>query len=141
MSTDTIIVERFFEADAETLYEAWTDPEVMVKWFFVGEDWSAEIESDLRVGGAYRLSMITAVKEAHTMHGEYLELEPGRRVKFTWNSHVADDTLVTIDLDPREGGTMLTLTHELVPTPESRAAHRAGWGGCLENLARTLAAP
>lgn len=139
MSDDTIVLERLFDADAQTLYDAWTDPRIMAEWFFVGMDWDAEVENDLRVGGDYRLSMIMPSGERHTMHGSYLALEPGRRVSFTWTSHVVENTRVTIELEPRDHGTLLRLTHELVDSEQARSAHREGWGGCLDNLARRVA--
>jgi uncharacterized protein YndB with AHSA1/START domain len=135
VSDDTIVLERLFDADAQALYEAWTDPEIMAQWFFVGADWSVEVENELHVGGGFRLSMRVPSGATHTMHGEYLELDPDRRIVFSWTSHVAENTRVTIDLEPRGDQTLLRLTHELVPTPDAREAHRQGWGGCLDNLA------
>jgi uncharacterized protein YndB with AHSA1/START domain len=138
MSEETIVMERMFDADAETLYEAWTDPKVMAQWFFVDPTWSAEVENELRVGGTYRLAMVLSTDERHTMSGEYLELEPHRRIRFTWNSHVVDNSRITIEIEPVGDRTRLRLTHELIPSEEARQAHRAGWGGCLDNLARAL---
>lgn len=138
MSDDIIVLERLFDADAQTLYDAWTDPEIMAQWFFVGMDWSAEVENELRVGGGYRLAMLMPTGERHTMHGDYLELDPPRRVVFSWSSHVVENSRVTIELETKGEQTLLRLTHELIPTAEARDAHRQGWGGCLENLARRV---
>lgn len=130
-----ITLERLFDAVPATLYEAWTNPVVMAKWFFVEAHWSAEVNNDVRVGGEYTLSMVLDDETRHTMHGRYLDLEPNRLVRFTWTSHVAENTVVTVEFEPRGEKTLLRLTHELVPTEEGRMQHRHGWGGVLENLA------
>ena len=138
MSEDTLVIERLFDTDCQTLYEAWTDPKVMARWFFVEENWSAEVTNDLQVGGAYTLSMVLDAETRHTMTGEYLELREHSRIRFTWTSHVVENSIVTIDLEPVGDKTLLRLTHELIPNEEARTAHRHGWGGCLDSLAQQV---
>ncbi len=50
------------------------------------------------------------------------------------------ETLVTIELHEKDGGTELTLTHEGLPTPTAREKHEGGWIGCLDGLDRHLKA-
>jgi uncharacterized protein YndB with AHSA1/START domain len=137
MSESTLVLHRHFDTDPETLFEAWTDPSVMALWLFVGPDWRAEVENDLRVGGIYRVKMFTTDGEVHTMSGEYIEIDPPRRLSFTWSSHVAADTVVTIDLSPADGGTEMTLTHSGLADATIKP-HSHGWTGCLESLGRHL---
>lgn len=141
MSSETLVVERTFNADCATLYDAWTDPAVMAKWFFVDEGGRAEVKSDLRVGGRYELKMIFPGDVEHTMHGEYLELEPHRRVRFTWNSAVATGTEVTVEFEAIGDRSRLRLTHAFIDSDELRRRHAHGWGGCLDNLHRLLGNP
>ena len=50
----TVVVRKVFEADRDTLFRAFSNPEIMRRWFFVGEEgWSADVTSDFRVGGRY----------------------------------------------------------------------------------------
>ncbi len=136
--TQPLIVERFLDADCETVFAAWTNPVLIARWFFVDPSWRAEVENELRVGGSYRLTMHTADGERHVMHGEYLEIERPRRVAFTWSSHVASNTRVVVELEPKGNGTQLRLTHYLPSSDEVRKAHEHGWMGCLGNLEHLL---
>jgi len=131
-----LVVERYFDAECGAVFDAWTDPELIARWFFVGDGWSAQARNDLTVGGSYELRMNTDDGQTHVMRGEYLEIERPRRLAFTWSSHVATGTTVIIELEPRGSGTQLTLTHLLPDIEDVRKAHEAGWRGCLENLAR-----
>jgi uncharacterized protein YndB with AHSA1/START domain len=81
--------------------------------------------------------MTTSEGELHAMHGEYLEIEAPRRLRFTWSSPVAQGTTVTVELSPVAGGTHLRLTHEGLD-PETTPAHAKGWAGCLAQLERFL---
>ena len=58
------------------------------------------------------------------------------RLSFTWNSHLHEGSLVTIELRPVAEGTELTLTHSGLPTEALRTAHDQGWAGCLANFER-----
>src|SRR5207245_7150204 len=47
-----------FAASAEDVFDAWTSPEVMRRWFHCAPDWETpEAEVDLRVGGKVRVAM------------------------------------------------------------------------------------
>jgi uncharacterized protein YndB with AHSA1/START domain len=51
-------IERTFDAPAEAVFDAWTRPEVMRRWWHAGPDWETpEAEVDLRVGGKVRVVM------------------------------------------------------------------------------------
>ena len=130
----TLEVSRLFTTTRQRLFDAWTNPDEMARWFFVSPDWSAEAEVDLRVGGQYRLTMITDVGSQLVQTGEYREISPPDRLVFTWNSDAVQDTLVTVEFEEVDGGTSLKLTHELLPTEELRDAHGDGWNGCLASL-------
>ena len=130
----TLEVSRRFTASRERLFDAWTKPDEMARWFFVSADWRAEAEVDLRVGGQYRLTMFTDLGSELVQTGEYREISPPDRLVFTWNSHAVQDTLVTVEFAEVDGGTSLKLTHELLPNEELRDLHGDGWEGCLASL-------
>jgi uncharacterized protein YndB with AHSA1/START domain len=94
---------------------------------------SAEIEA--RVGGTFRMTMGNGV----VAEGRFLELVPGRRVRFTWGWHGSPSvppgsSEVAIELVEIEGATLLTLTHDGLP-PDDRDPHLAGWRHYVPRLA------
>ncbi len=141
--TDTAIlrVERTFDAPAEAVFDAWTNPEVLRRWFAANEAMRTPVaEVDLRVGGAYRLSMEDAdAGTVHTVHGQYSEVSRPDRLVYSWcweqggdeNPHVS-----TVDVRFLGEGerTTVVLEHSGLQTPESVVQHRHGWEGCVANL-------
>ena len=125
-------VRRTVPADAEDVYRAWTDPSLLSRW--MSPSGSAETEVDLRIGGRFRVVMRGEGRTIeHT--GEYLELEPGRRLAFTWTSPYTGEhpSLVTVTLDGREGRTDVVVTHERLPQ-DAAESHGRGWGAMIERL-------
>ncbi len=134
MNDRVLIESRRFRATPDRIFAAWTDPNVMAKWFFSGTGWTANVESDPRVGGLYKVEMVTPAGEVLAQHGEWKELVPYSRISFTWNNDLVQDTLVTIELSASEEGTHMTLTHLLPAVDQILTLHREGWIGCLANL-------
>ena len=131
-----ISIRRVLNAPCEKVFEAWTRPELMARWFFAGQGWATKVSADVRVGGRYELTMRDTNGAEHTQFGEYREIVPATRLVFTWNFPplAVVDSVVTVklvDLGPR---TELELTHVLPPDPKIRRSHQEGWAGCLGNL-------
>jgi uncharacterized protein YndB with AHSA1/START domain len=139
MTADSLKIRRIYRAGIERLFDAWTDPRLMSRWFFVGAQWTSDVENDLRVGGTYRVRMHTDQGETLMCHGTYRELVRPHRLAFTWNSHLHEGSLVTITLRHLAEGTELTLIHSGLPNDTLRAAHGQGWDGCLSNLELAIA--
>ena len=99
-----------------------TDAERYVKWQGV------KAELDPRPGGVFRVWM-----DADTVaQGEYVEIEPPRRVVFTWgwegNSGLPPgSTTVELTLEPDGDGTLLSLRHTGLPDGKAAAMHEEGW--------------
>lgn len=90
---------------------------------------------DLKVGGEYRWT----ITPGHHASGTFTEVEPGKRVVFTWGweqpGAPADNvSTVSVTFEPAEGGTKVRLVHEGLPTPEAAAAHAEGWNHYLDRL-------
>ena len=78
-------LERVFDAPPERVYAAWTDPALLRRWWAAEPGWTTpEATTDVRVGGAYRLSMQGTDGILRTVAGEYLEVDPPRRLVYTW---------------------------------------------------------
>jgi uncharacterized protein YndB with AHSA1/START domain len=73
---------------------------------------------------------------SHVAVGEYRELEAHTRITFTWRweGGPMTETLVTVELVPKDDGTELTLTHTLFQSDSQRDEHTKGWTGCLTQL-------
>jgi uncharacterized protein YndB with AHSA1/START domain len=137
--TRTVSVSRRFAATPEQLFDAWLDPEGLGRWLFRTPSGSlARVEVEPRVGGRFRVDE-SRNGEVAEHYGEYVELDRPRRLAFDfWTSFSAERTRVTIVIAPRDGGALLTLTHEGVWADyEDRT--RQGWTMMLEGLERSLA--
>jgi uncharacterized protein YndB with AHSA1/START domain len=136
-SPERVVIERVLPGTPHEVYAAWTTPESLRLFMCPGEMTAPVVEADARVGGRFRIVMRDGDRDVEH-RGEYRELEPGRRLVFTWASPVTgwQPTLVTIELSPHEDGTRLVLVHELLATDDLRGRHRRGWTSIVEKLAR-----
>ena len=139
--TDTatdLRLERIYDAAPERVFDAWTNREVLRRWWAAGPDWEGvSAEVDLRVGGRLRLAMQDPdADRPYAGGGEYTVVERPGRIAFTWRWEDRDDpeTLVTVDFHPHGDGTRLVLAHSGLGSEESRDGHADGWTKCLDNL-------
>jgi uncharacterized protein YndB with AHSA1/START domain len=126
-------IEMALPAPIEDVYAAWTEPQAMARWL-APSGCHAEVEADVRVGG--RLSVVMIGDDMRIEHdGEYVTLEPPRRLSFTWRSPYTGggSSLVTVTLTPDGDGTDLLLIHERLPA-DTAESHRGGWGAMLRRL-------
>jgi len=93
-------MERTFDAPAQAVFDAWTNEEVIRRWFHAGHDWETTVaEVDLRVGGEVRVVMRDPHEDAeYGGGGRYTEIDPPRRLAFTWYWD-DNDTRQLIELD------------------------------------------
>ena len=138
-ATQAIVKEITIDAPAERVFEALTNPEQRKQWWgSEGRFQTAHVESDLRVGGKWKMSG-TGFGRPFTVIGEYRAIERPRVLAFTWlPSWQADssETLVRFDLSEENGVTTVRVTHSGL-TPEGAEAHK-GWAQILAWL-RTFA--
>ena len=132
-------IKRLIKAPRDRVYAAWTDPAQLKQWFGPEKVQTRDLVADAHVGGKFRWDLINSEGEEMTCRGEYRELEPGKKIVFTW-AWDDDETwenqlsLVTVELSDREGGTELRLTHENLPNEQSRDGHTEGWNSALDKL-------
>ena len=116
MSEEPIPVQRtvFIEAEPELVFGFLVDPVLMAEWFGISH------VLEVKVGGRFRVE----VSRGNVAIGIFTEVTPHRRVAFTWGWESADSGLsvlkpgtshVEIELQPREGGTLLRLVHSGLP--------------------------
>lgn len=114
--------------DIDQAFALITEPERLRRWQTV----AARV--DLKVGGEYRWT----VTPGHHATGTFSEIEPGKRVVFTWGWEQSDamapsDSVVSITLEPASGGTSVRLVHEGL-SEQQEVAHAEGWNHYLDRL-------
>ena len=139
-------LERSFACAPERLFDAWTQPEILSKWF-APHPWSVpEAQCDLRIGGASRLIMRGPDRVEFPNVGVYLEIEPGRRLVMTdayvdaWTPVGAAVHDARAGFHSRTDGGALYRARVLHWSVEDRERHEAmgfhqGWPICTEQLA------
>lgn len=149
-SIPSLVLKKIIPAKRSDVFDAWTKPEVMREWFKPAAAWQSECAIDPRVGGRWSNEMTdvhgagkpngekTAPGTCRMHAGEFLEFKRPERIVFTWNTDFVKNTRVTVELKDLGETTELTLTHELLPTPELRDGHNEGWTICLANLTALL---
>jgi uncharacterized protein YndB with AHSA1/START domain len=114
LPTDTqILIMREFDAPRHLVYQAWTTPELIKRWWPANRGEATVADIDLRVGGRWRWVMVTDDGVEVAFHGEYRELSPGERIVYTEvyeGFPEADAEAVnTLTLTEQDGHTTLTL--------------------------------
>ncbi len=140
--TSPLRIERTFQAPAEAVFDAWTNEEVLRRWFHAQHDWeTSEAQVDLRVGGVVRVVMRDPHKdEEYGGGGRYTEVDPPRRLAFTWTwDYNTVATLIEIDFEESGGVTTVRFTHSDLWSEEAVRDHEGGWQRCFDNLERALA--
>ena len=135
-----IVITREVNAPCALVFSAWTDARHLSSWFSPLNVECRSFDADIRVGGAYRLHMVSKNGD-HIALGEYKEIIPNQRLRFTWEREdtPALSTLVTVEFEDLGRTTRLTLTHEGFTDQEDAADHNEGWTSMLEKFARLMA--
>jgi uncharacterized protein YndB with AHSA1/START domain len=111
---EQILVKREVDAPSRLVYEAWTTPELVRRWWTARRGKATAAEIDLRVGGGWRYAMVTDDGTEVAFHGEYREIVPNERIVSTEVFEGAPDaeanaTVNTVTLEESDGRTTLTL--------------------------------
>lgn len=129
-TTDVVIVERRIAALPETVFSFFTDRDRWLSWMGVDGRFA------FQPGGDYR----TQVTGDNHAAGTFLEVDPPRRLVFTWGWEGGDQSVpagsstVEISLVPDGDGTLLRLVHTGLPS-QARVPHGEGWNHYLDRLA------
>ena len=140
----TIRLHRVLRTTPERVYRAFLDPDAMAKWLpphgFTGK----VHHSDARVGGSYKMSFTNFTSgSSHSFGGEYLELIPGERLR--WTDRFDDPNLpgvmtVTVSLKKVSVGTDVRIVQEGLPDAIPPDACVLGWQESLALLASLVEA-
>ena len=109
------------------MFEAWTRPELLVKWWVPKSSGMSLLscEMDVRVGGGYRLVFRSDGPEPLAFFGRYTEVIPNSRLVWTNEEGEAGVAITTVTLEERDGKA-LVVVHELHPSKEALDANACG---------------
>jgi uncharacterized protein YndB with AHSA1/START domain len=106
------VVDHTFNIPATKVFSAYTDPHLLSQWWASKDSKFSIRELDVRPGGEYRFVEEQASGIVLTFFGTYLDVQPGRRLVYTFNLEgLMNDITATIDLKESEGKTLLTFTN------------------------------
>ena len=142
----SVKVQRLIDATPEEVFSAWTEADLVARWFAPGAMRAVVVAYEARPGGQYRVEMHDdAAGKVHTVAGRFVEVQSPRRLVMTWvwvsgesreiKNH---ETLLTVEFTARRGGTEVTLLHERFSDQASADRHAHGWTAVLENLAQRI---
>jgi uncharacterized protein YndB with AHSA1/START domain len=130
------------DAPPARIFRMMTEPSELVKWWGPRGFTTPDVQIDLEVGGAYRLSMQPPDGDLFHLSGEFQEIDPPGRLVYTfrWDEPTPDDlpTVVTILLVARGDATEVSLTQGMFATDERLSLHRDGWTESFEKLRDVL---
>ncbi len=143
LTTETSLqLKRIFNAPREKVFKAWTNSKQMKQWIIPQDGFSVpNVEVDFRVGGNYRIEMLSPEGVCHTAVGKYREIVAPEKLVFSWfweNRPEEGETLVTVEFYEQGNSTEVVLTHELFQNETVRDDHVTGWSGALNQLAKFL---
>jgi len=138
----TLIVERVFKAPPERVFNAWTDPAILVKWWGPEGYTTPDCDMDVRPGGAWRTRM-TGPDGDHVVSGIYREIVPPKRLVMTWGwerdgerGHVTE---IDLTFEPAPEGTRVRLVQRVFQSVEARDLHNMGWSSSFNDLDKLFA--
>jgi uncharacterized protein YndB with AHSA1/START domain len=125
-----VVVERYIEAPPDVVFAMFVRPELLVQWI------GGSADLDPRPGGVFRFTL----GDQDACRGRYLEVDPPRRVVFTWGWERAEaipvpagSTTVEVDFTPQGTGTHVRLVHRGLDG-DAALLHEHGWQRFLDQL-------
>lgn len=146
-----LVLARHIDAPREKLFRAWTEPELMKKWF-VPAPWTiSKVELDPRPGGRSLVVMRSPDGNEFPTRGIYLDVVKNEMIVFTdafvstWEPSEKAFITATVTFEEEDGGTryIARVRHWTVAAREEheKMGFHEGWGTCaeqLEALAKTI---
>jgi len=133
-----LVVTRTFNGPARIVFEAWTQPELLKRWWAPKSFGVTFIscEADVRSGGTYRFVFGTpASEQPMAFFGRYLEVTPHSRLVWTNDEGAEGGAVTTVTFEERGAETWVVM-HDLYPSKEALdgAIASGSTGGCSETF-------
>lgn len=137
-----VVVTRQFAAPIAKVFEAWTNPEFMKRWFSPG-NWKVEVARvEAHQDGKYFFQLKGTENQIWGVHGKYLSVKPDKQLSFTWNTEgepPVRDTIVDVVFHALDSSlTEVTVTHSGFLSKSDADEHEWGWNACEDQLVKAL---
>jgi len=138
-----IVLRRTFVVPREIVFDAWTDPDALTRWWGPHGYTTPDAMVDLRVGGRYRLTTVGPQGNTFYLYGTYREVKPQVKLVYTWNweGTTSDgwESLVSVEFHERgPSATEVVITHDCLRDHAMRDEHARGWSDLLDRLGDNL---
>lgn len=142
MPTGTVRLHRVLKAAPDKVYRAFTDADAMARWIAPYGFLCKVAHFEAKVGGTFRMSFVNfGTGNAHSFGGEFLELVPGKRLRYTDrfdDPNLPGTLTVTVELRQVLCGTELNVVQEGIPEAIPTEMCYLGWQESLAQLARLV---
>ena len=138
----TVRLHRVLTTTPEKIYRAFTEADAMAKWL-PPNGFTCTVHSfDAKVGGSFKMSFRNfTTGNSHSFGGKYLELTPGKRVRYTDkfdDPNLPGEMTVTVDIKQVAVGVDVSIEQAGIPDAIPAEACYLGWQESLRNLARLV---
>jgi uncharacterized protein YndB with AHSA1/START domain len=133
----SLTLVRRLRARPSIVFDALTTREGIAAWWGPDDGPVLIAETELRVGGRFRVRFRRLDGSEHECSGEYLEIDPPTRLAMSWRWQGGEDpgeSRVSFDLRVIPEGTELTLTHDRLHDESTQRSHTEGWSAALAKL-------
>jgi uncharacterized protein YndB with AHSA1/START domain len=114
-STTTLKMIRNFDVSPERVFDAWLNPEMMRRWLFTLEGTNKVAQNNPQVGGTWEIVDHRGGKDYRAI-GEYIEIDPPKKIVFTFEMPQFSDTVdtITVELKELKQGCEMTFTQNII---------------------------
>jgi uncharacterized protein YndB with AHSA1/START domain len=139
MNDTHLSLERLIPIAPDELFDLWTDPVEVAKWW-APEGFQCVVDAlDTQPGGRWRTVLQRPDGGSIAISGHYRSVDRPRRLIFTWAWEGPDgerghETEVNVSFERATGGTRLVLTQQSFEHSQGRDRHHLGWSACLDRI-------
>lgn len=138
----TVVLERLLAGSPDQVFNAWTDPEQLVKWFGPEGVVTSDVTVDTHVGGRWANTMTSPEGKRYVSSGEIREFVPSARLVIfdegKGEPMLGHATKITVSFEPFGSGTTMRLVHGVFKSVEMRDECARGWTSTFNRLERLL---
>ncbi len=140
---NAMVLSRLFDAPVGLVFEAWSTPQALMRWWGPKGFTTPVCEVDFRVGGAYRMAMRDGEGRMYPFHGSYREIVTNKKIVLhAIIDHLPNvEVVTTVTFEDVNGKTLLTVRQDWPSDDAAAKGQTEGWSGSLEKLALQLEQP